>query len=285
MRSETWRWSGPPAIDVAYSVAGAGPDMLLLPSFSTVSTREEMAPLAAGLAGEFRTIVPDWPGFGRGRHQRLEQTPALHLAFLEAFTRHVAAGPVSVVAAGHAAGYVLRLARTGLWSRIVLVAPTWRGPLPTMMQRYHPMQDWLQAAIRLPGLGHALYRLNVARPVIAAMYRRHVYADAGRLTPEVLAAKTAVARRAGGRFGSGAFVTGGLDVVRDRAEFLALAGADTPPVMLIYGANTPPKSRAEMVALAGLASVESHPLESGALGVHEERAEQVAPLIARFCHC
>jgi hypothetical protein len=60
-----------------------------------------------------------------------------------------------------------------------------------MMSGYHPLQD---AVIRAPLIGPALYRLNVAKPVIAAMYRRHVYADRNRITPEFLGQKTAVAR-------------------------------------------------------------------------------------------
>ena len=59
-----WRWAGK-SIPVAYDVRGEGPTVLLLPAFSTVSTREEMAPLAARLADGFRTIATDWPGFGR----------------------------------------------------------------------------------------------------------------------------------------------------------------------------------------------------------------------------
>ncbi len=195
---------------------GEGETVLLLPAFSTVSTREEMRPLAERLAPGFRTIVPDWPGFGRGQHPRLDHGPALHLAFLRAFLERVVAGPAAVVAAGHAGGYALALARErpGTWTRIALVAPTWRGPLPTMMGGYRPMQDRLRAALRLPGVGHALYRLNVVRPVVVAMYRRHVYADPTRITPGFVADKAAVARRGGGRFGSAAFVTGALDPAR-----------------------------------------------------------------------
>jgi pimeloyl-ACP methyl ester carboxylesterase len=126
------------SIPVGYDVLGNGPSVLLLPAFSTVSTREEMAPLARRLAGELRTVAVDWPGFGRPVAPKLVHSPDLHFAFLAAFVESVLGGHAAVVAAGHAAGYVLRLARErpGVWSRIVLVAPTWRGPLPTMMGGY-----------------------------------------------------------------------------------------------------------------------------------------------------
>ena len=147
--------------------------------------------------------------------------------------------------------------RPGVWSRIVLVAPTWRGPLPTMMGRHAPLQRRVEAVIRAPAIGPALYNLNVSAPMVGAMYRRHVYADASRVTPAFVAAKSALARRRGGRFGSAAFVTGALDVVRDRDAFLALASPPAAPILVLYGDATPPRSLAEMTALAALPGVAS----------------------------
>ena len=271
-----WVWQGTP-VSVGYDVRGEGPPLLLLPAFSTVSTREEMAPLAARLAGGFRTIAADWPGFGRPAAPKLTHSPDLHSAFLTAFIDSVLDGPTAVIAAGHAAGYVLSVARQrpDAWSSIVLVAPTWRGPLPTMMGGYRPLQDRVRTAIETPIVGPALYRLNVAKPVIAAMYRRHVYTDRNLVGPEFLDEKVAVARRSGGRFGSAAFVTGALDPVRDRESFLALASPPPAPTLVIYGANTPPRSRMEMEALSALPGVESQCLAHGSLGVHEEKPEAV----------
>lgn len=278
-----WTWKGKP-VRVGYDVVGEGGTVVLLPSFSTVSTRDEMRPLADLLAPDFRTVAPDWPGFGAGRHQRLDHGPELHLAFLRAFVDQVVAGPAGVVAAGHAAGYALLLARDkpGAWSRIALVAPTWRGPLPTMMGGYRPVQGRVRAALGLPGIGHALYRLNVATPVIAAMYRRHVYADPSRVTPGFVAEKAKVARRRGGRFGSAAFVTGALDPVRGLDAFLGLAAPLAAPTLVAYGAGTPPKSLAGMEALVRLPGIGSRRLASGSLGIHEECAGAVAEALRPF---
>ena len=282
-----WAWHGKP-VPVRYDVRGrdreARGTVVLLPAFSTVSTRDEMRPLAERLAPEFRTIVPDWPGFGSGRHPALGHGPELHLGFLRAFLERVVAGPAAVVAAGHAAGYALALARSkpGAWSRIALVAPTWRGPLPTMMGGYRPLQGRIRTALRLPGVGHALYRLNVADPVIAMMYRRHVYADRGRVTPALVASKAKVARRCGGRFGSAAFVTGALDPVHDRDAFLNLANPPSAPTLLVYGADTPPRSAAEMEALADVPGIAVRRLAAGSLGLYEERPDAVADVIRPF---
>ena len=283
----TWSWGGRP-VTVAYDVRGEDRHglgtVVLLPAFSTVSTRDEMRPLAEHLSPDLRTVAPDWPGFGAGRHPALRHGPELHLAFLRAFVEQVVAEPAMVVAAGHAAGYALSLAQAkpGVWSRIALIAPTWRGPLPTMMGGYRPLQGRVRTAVRLPGLGHALYRLNVAKPVIAAMYREHVYADRGRVTPAFVAAKAQVARRRGGRFGSAAFVTGALDPVRGRDAFLRLADPPPTPTLVLYGAGTPPKSLAEIEALARVPGITARRLDEGALGLYEEFPERTAAALRPF---
>jgi hypothetical protein len=114
------------------------------------------------------------------------------------------------------------------------------------------------------------------------MYRRHVYANPDRVTAELLHLKSAVARRSGGRSGSAAFVTGALDPVRDRQSFLALTSPVAASILIVYGADTPPRSRAEMEALAALPGIESCRLEVGSLGIHEEDAGAVIAAIGPF---
>ncbi len=278
-----WNWRGAP-VSVGHETRGNGSAVLLLPAFSTVCSREEMAALAERLAVSFRVVTVDWPGFGRSNTRKLPQDPALHLAFLAAFMDKVLDNAAAVVAAGHASGYALSLARQrpGIWSRIILVAPTWRGPLPTMMGRYRPLQDRIRRAIQTPIAGQVLYRLNVSRPVISAMYRRHVYADASRITPAFVASKSAIARRSGGRFGAAAFVTGGLDLVRDRQSFADLVSPPTAPTLMVYGADTPLRSRIEMEAILALPGLRCSRVASGSLGLHEENAALVAEIVLPF---
>lgn len=278
-----WTWRGR-QLDTGYDALGSGPSVVLLPAPSTVSCRQEMRPLAERLSGSFRLIVPDWPGFGEHPRPSLRYAPDLYGDFLRRFASEVAGRGAAVVAAGHAAGYALALGREvpGAWSRIVLVAPTWRGPLPTMMGGYRPIQARIRAAVEAQLLGDALYRLNVSKPVVAMMYRRHVYADQARLTPDFIRGKLGVARQPGARFASAAFVTGGLDLLRSRDDFLALASPPPAPTLLVYGADTPPRSRAEMDALADLGTVQVQRLSHGSPGLHEEHAAEVAQAVAPF---
>jgi pimeloyl-ACP methyl ester carboxylesterase len=72
--------------------------------------------------------------------------------------------------------------------------------------------------------------------------------------------------------------------VRSRSEFLALAERSAVPILLVYGAETPARSRAEMDALATLPIVRTELLKRGKLSIHEEFPDDVASVIRRFFH-
>ncbi|GJD98132.1 hypothetical protein GMJLKIPL_0039 [Methylobacterium isbiliense] len=275
--------SGP--VTIGCDVFGEGPDALLLPALSSIATREEMRPLAEALPG-FRCHVPDWPGFGAEPRARLPLSPAALHSFLDALLAALP-GPYALgIGAGHAAGYLLAAARRhpGTFGRLVLVAPTWRGPLPTAMgEARRPLFGRLRRAVEAPVLGHLLYRINLSTPVIARMMRAHVYADPARVTPDLLADKARVARQPGARFGTAAFVTGGLDPVETRAEFLTLFGPGLPPVLVLRPDKAPRRSGAEMDALAAAPGVATARVP-GALAAHEEHAEAVAAAILTGGH-
>ncbi len=282
------------ALHAAYDVVGEGPcDALLLPALSSISTRAEMHPLAARLAACHRCLVPDWPGFGDAPRAAVPFAPATLQAFLDRFCATAVRPGAVGVAAGHGAAYLVRSARRypGLFARLVLVAPTWRGPLPTMQQASGTrLQRGLRGAFAAPVLGEALYRLNVSRPVLAMMMRAHVYADPAAVTDAALAAKAAVTRQPRARHGTAAFVTGALDPVASRAAFLALfapepplgqelpLGPELPPILMLRPDGAPRRSGAEMDALAASGGVRALAIP-GALAAHEEHPEAVAQAI------
>ena len=151
-----------------------------------------------------------------------------------------------------------------------------------MMSGRKPIQGRLRRLIHAPVIGELLYRLNVSRPVVRMMYRRHVFADPAFLTDDLLADRMRLTRQPGARFASACFVTGALDPFDDRAAFLAAARRVQGPMLMLYGPDTPPRSRAEMEALAVLPGIESRLLERGTLGMAEELAGDLAPLIESF---
>jgi pimeloyl-ACP methyl ester carboxylesterase len=282
-RTLQWNWHGH-TICVGADSIGDDPQVLLLPALSSISTRHEMRPLQERLAGRFATIRVDWPGFGDRPRPAIDWTPQAYTAFLEFLLARVIARPCVVIAAGHGATYALMRSVDSppLISRLVMIAPTWRGPLPTMLSRRRQVLERICAAADLPGLGPVLYRLNVNRLVVRLMSAGHVYADARFLTPERLREKLDVVRAPGARFGSVRFVTGRLDPVNEREAFLDLARQSAVPILLIYGAGTPPKSRAEIEALAVLPGIQRVCLPTGKLAIHEEFPDAVVDAIGRF---
>src|SRR5262245_16347367 len=278
-----WSWRGE-TIRLGIDWLGSGPSVLLLPALSSISTRREMRPLQKRLSAHYRTAAIDWPGFGDQSRPALDWTPEICSAFLSFLLTSVMPHPHAIIAAGHAASYALKhVARDATATgRLVLIAPTWRGPFPTMMGGHRPFFDQLCRLVDLRGIGPLIYRINVNQPVVRYMGAGHVYVDRGYLTGERLREKLAVTRAAGARFASVRFVTGRLDPLGSRDELIDLAQRTAVPILLVYGVETPPGSRAEMEALAALPNVSSVRLPRGKLAVHEEFPDATAEAIAPF---
>ncbi|MEO1186057.1 MAG: alpha/beta hydrolase, partial [Cyanobacteria bacterium J06636_27] len=120
---------------IVYEFLGQGSTVLLFPAFSTVSMRSEMSGIAKRLSSEYKAVAVDFPGFGDSGRPKANYGPALYRDFIEDFVLTTfEKKPVSVIAAGHSASYVIWLASKypTVFSRIVLVAPTWKGPLAVM---------------------------------------------------------------------------------------------------------------------------------------------------------
>ncbi len=266
-RTLEWNWRGE-TIRLGADASGTGPKVLLLPALSSISSRREMHPLQQRLARRYSTLAVDWPGFGEGPRPQLDWTPEAYAAFLAFVLTSVIAHPYAIIAAGHAATYVLEHAASasGPTTRLVLIAPTWRGPLPTMR----------------PAVGPLIYRLNVNPFMVRRMGAGHVYADPAFLNDERMRQKVNVVRAPGARFASVRFVTGRLDPLASREAFLDLARRAAAPILLVYGAETPPKSRAEMEALAAVAGIRTARLPQGKLAVHEEFPDVTTNAIEPF---
>ena len=276
-----WSWENQ-KIGVVYESLGKGSTLLLLPAFSTVSMRSEMGEIGKLLSPYFQVVTVDWPGFGESSRLSVNYSPAMYHQFLKDFVTDVLHTSVTVVAAGHSAAYVMQLAqeKTTVFSRILLVAPTWRGPLPTMRANKQ-IAGMVKDLVRSPVLGQSLYKLNTTPSFLNFMYRRHVYVDADRLTPSFIEHKWRNTQQPGARFAPAAFVTGKLDAVDNQADFLALVRGLTVPLMVVIGDSSPPKSRAEMDAMAALPGVRSAVIP-GSLGMHEEYPSAVVEAIRGF---
>eukprot|EP00475_Leptophrys_vorax_P042963 TRINITY_DN8124_c0_g1_i1.p1 TRINITY_DN8124_c0_g1~~TRINITY_DN8124_c0_g1_i1.p1 ORF type:complete len:431 (-),score=-12.94 TRINITY_DN8124_c0_g1_i1:167-1372(-) len=305
----TWQRAGEPPVAINYvlyppSAAGATPTslVLFLPSFSDVSTVEEWDAVASDVAketpadGEVRQVATvDWPGFGASDSSAREYTAAFMEEFLAAFVTHIGANKrLVLVGAGHAPVAALKAIKDGRLpgasgiagltvQSVVAVAPTWAGPLPIVFghtDKMRPRYAIFRSLIRSPGLGWALYRFALTSPRnMRQQYLSHVYADADNVTQSLVDARAALTRRANGRFAPASFVSGLLDSVKTREEFVGLFGAAAEggvKSFVVASKGCPRRSKAEMQALKGASGVSEYVEVDGALLPHEEYPKQVA---------
>ena len=267
---------------VVYETVGAGNPVLLLPAFSTVSSRTEMKAIANLLATQYRVTVLDWLGFGESQCPPVDYNPALFQQLLEDFVKSVFNSPIILIAAGHASGYALKFAQDNpdISSKLVLIAPTWQGPL-RVMGLPDGVRNGVKNLVRSPFIGQGLYYLNTTPSFLRLMYKRHVYVDETKLTPEFIAQKHQITSKPGARYAPAAFVTGAIDPVTNREEFLKLLDSGSIPVLIILAENVPPKSKAEMEAMAELDKVQTVRLK-GTLGIYEEYPEAVTEAMNNF---
>jgi len=287
-RSSTYRWDhAGRSLKIAITEqGGAGPAWLLLPALSTISSRQEWDPFVAAIsrrqgAEAPRLISLDWPGFGDSDRPRLPYDAELLAQCLADFAGDHGLADCGVIAAGHAASIALLAAeRHGLVFREwVLVAPTWRGPFPTMARRQSRAFPLIRSLVMAPLLGPLLYRLNTTRSVLGWMSRRHVDVAGPGLTPAGIRERQSIARQPGARFASAAFVTGGLDPYSDPEDWIQAARSLASPLTVVVADQSPPKSLAEMQALAVVADRVLH--LPGRLGAHEEFGAELAALLGQ----
>ena len=73
-----------------------------------------------------------------------------------------------------------------------------------------------------------------------------------------------------------------LDPMPNRSAFLEITQRVEEPILVVYGASTPKRSKAEMEALRSLPHVTSVELPRGKLAIHEEFPDEVAAVVKSF---
>lgn len=150
---------------------------------------------------------------------------------------------------------------------------------------YVPRYGILRGTLRAPALGWMMYNALVSNEkAIESQYRSHVYADPANVTRSIVESRYALTKRKGARYAPAAFLTGLLDPVNSREEFVALfAGLEGKiPVLVMSTLGAPKRSKAEMEALRGAKGVSKFVEAPGALLPQEEYPKVVADELYKF---
>lgn len=306
-KTGTWTWSFKnKSIKIHFeeqkgSNSGPCKDILLLPTISDVSTTEEWQAVTEDLLSReggtnWRAVIVDWPGFGLSDSPSIDYNADVMERFLVDFLS-AADGPLRssdtetvIIGGGHAAATAVRAARKGLLKAlaIVAVAPTWAGPLPIVFGRGSDMESrygFLRTALRAPALGWMMYNVLVSNEKsIESQYKSHVYADAKNVSSSLVESRYSLTKREGARYAPAAFLTGMLDPVQSREEFLALFAEleSKIPALVVSTKNAPKRSKAEMEALRGAKGVSKFVEVPGALLPQEEYPGSVSDELFEF---
>lgn len=143
----------------------------------------------------------------------------------------------------------------------------------------------LRGTLRAPAVGWMMYNVLVSNEkAIQSQYKSHVYADPNNVTPSIVESRYALTKRKGARFVPAAFLTGLLDPVQSREDFLSLfAELDGKvPVLVVSTTSSPKRSKAEMDALREAKGVTKFVDVPGALLPQEEYPLTVADELYKF---
>lgn len=130
-----------------------------------------------------------------------------------------------------------------------------------------------------------MYNILVSnKKSIQSQYKSHVYADSANVTPVIIESRYELTKRKGARYVPAAFLTGQLDPVKTREEFVQLfEGLEGEvPVLVVSTSGAPKRSKAEMEALREVKGVAKFVEVQGALLPHEEYPHLVAREIYSF---
>ncbi|RDY12223.1 hypothetical protein CR513_03004, partial [Mucuna pruriens] len=268
-------------------------NILMMPTISDVSTVEEWRLVAGDIVRRngnvnWRATIVDWPGLGYSDRPKMDYNADVLEKFLVDFIN----SPNSPIkqSGGHAASIVVRAAKKGLVKpkAIAAVAPTWAGPLPIVFGRDSSMETrygLLRGTLKAPAVGWMMYNMLVSNEnAIQSQYKSHVYANPDNVTPGIVESRYALTKRKGARYLPAAFLTGQLDPVTSREEFLELFAAleGKTPVLVVSTKGSPKRSKAEMEALKGAKGVSKFVEVAGALLPQEEYPALVAQELYQF---
>ena len=255
------------------------PPMLMLPALSTISRSDEWQHFKAIVTDKYQLITIDWPGFGESDKIDINYSGTVLQETLKKAINVIQSKNnrnLTIIAAGHSASVVLTLKDKYINTikQIVLIAPTWRGPLPSMTGWSPKRLNIINEIVRLPIIGPILYFINTTKVIIKFMMKRHVWLNKNDLDNDKIRKLQVLSRQKGARYASAAFVTGRLDIDNNNKWWISNTNIVKEMSTLVIPKDSPKRSLSEMEALSE--SIKDVLYIRGRLGCHEEFGEEIA---------
>ncbi len=263
-------WSGFRVVSYTAGPEDAAP-VVLVHGIHAAASAWEMRELFSRLAeGGHRVIAYDLLGFGASDRPDVDYDADLYQDLLRSVLDELAGAPADVVASSLSAAHALGLAAAEpeRFRSLTLINPT---GLLTQAESQRSRGRWLQAALRAPWLGEALFNLLVSRPSLRH-FTGKLYGDgADPLAAEVAAQGYATAHQPGARYAPAAFLGDALAA----NVYMALRTLEVP-ALAVWSRSGLQRTERESDAFAGVAPGVGQVWieDSGALP-HEERPAEV----------
>jgi pimeloyl-ACP methyl ester carboxylesterase len=271
-----WTWRG---YEIFATEAGTGPLVLLVHGVYAGASSYEFRKLFRLLALRHRVVAFDLLGCGLSDKPKLRYNADLFVEQIVDAIDTFGSEPTAIVGSSLGAAFAIRAAARAhdRVARLAAICPT--GLSGTLDRGPHGVQMVMNAVLRAPLVGEALFNALAAKRTIRSFLQDRIYADPASATAEVVDHYYAVTHQPGARFVPAAFVGGALDcdVARD-LPFLEM------PFQVLWGERAPaisPRAHAdEFLRLTRDARLDT--FEHSGLLPHEEEPEAVAHALEAF---
>jgi pimeloyl-ACP methyl ester carboxylesterase len=220
----TFEWRG---YDVAYTVRGSGPPLLLVHSIHASAWSYEWRSNVEELARKYTVYAIDLLGFGRSSRPAIRYSGRLYIALLDDFAQQVVGAPCTLVASSLSAAYAIALGARdpSAFPSLILIEPV--GLM--RLNREAGGGDVTRVAVDTPILGTAFFHGLVSRRNIRT-FLESAYADNSLVTDEMVDLYHQTSHQPGAKHAPAAFIAQQLNVdVRSALRRLV------QPALLVWG--------------------------------------------------
>lgn len=260
--------------DIAYTVGGDGPPVLLLHSLHPGASMAEWENNFAALCEKFTVYAFDFVGWGASDKPEADYFTPEYAEQVEFFIEDIVKQPCAIIASGQSGNAAVLAAarRPELVNNLVLVCP----PLPDEPEIPVPGAGLaVGKALKLPIVGTSLYNALVSRRALSEWARRHLFFDKNQVSDSFVSGQHIATHQRGALHAARASWSGAT-------AFNALEEWEklTIPALLIWGRNAlhPPVDTApEWLAVKPDSHLEV--IEQAMLWPHAEHAARFNRII------